>query len=77
MVQGFQKLIENIELIKIGRVPGSPRDLTFFYNIKLEGIDDLLIIETPFQIDSNDFIGNTIKYEVDRNTNEVSKFEFL
>lgn len=73
----YEKMIESIELVKVEIPVNRNINKTFYYNIKLEGIDELLLIETPHPIESNRIVGSRIKYEVDENTNEVSQFIFF
>jgi hypothetical protein len=73
----FNQKIENIELMKIEKPVNRNQLMKYFYNIKIEGIDDFLIIETHLQINSDELKGSSIKYELDNATNEVSKFEFF
>jgi len=69
--------INNIELVKIEKPVNKNIPYKYFYNLLLEGIDDNLVIETHLRINSDELIGCSIKYELDKNTNEVSKFEFI
>jgi hypothetical protein len=77
MKTNFNQKINKIELIKVERPVNSNLLVKYFYNIDIEGIDDTLVIETHLQLDSDEFVGSSIKYELDRNTNEVSQFEFF
>ena len=76
MGKEFNKVIEKIELVKIERPVNANISMKYYYNIQLEGIDELLLVETPIQIPADGFIGSRIKYEIDENTNEVSNFNF-
>lgn len=69
--------INNIELVKIEKPVNRNIPMKYFYNIFLEGIDNHLVIETSLRINSDELLGCSIKYELDSNTNEVSKFAFI
>lgn len=77
MKMKYKQKIEKIELVKIEKPVNRNIPFKYFYNIFIEGINDSLLIETDLQINSLEFVGRSIKYELDKNTNEVSKFDFI
>ncbi len=73
----YKHKINKIELIKVEKPVNRNIPVKYFYNIFMEGLDNSLVIETNLRINSDELLGCSIKYELDRDTNEVSKFEFI
>lgn len=75
MARQITKKILDCKLIKMEKLFNQAEKQKFFYNIQLEGIDDLLLIETFHPIQPG-LIGNKIKYKLN-DDNEVQEFEFV
>lgn len=69
------KKILSCELIKVEKLYNQSEKVRYYYNLELEGIDELLLIETSQPIEPG-LVGNKIKYKLNEE-NEVSDFEFL
>jgi hypothetical protein len=67
--------ILDCKLIKVEKLYNNRKPSKFFYNLILEGIDEPLLLETEFGLETN-IIGHRIKYKLN-SENEVSEFEFL
>lgn len=76
MAKELTKKIESIELVKLERRFNSDIKYKYFYNIKIEKIDELLILESNHEVPSS-IIGSKIKYKLDPNTNEITDFELI
>jgi hypothetical protein len=76
MAKELIKKIESIELVKLERRFNSDIKYKYFYNIKIEKIDELLILESNYEVPSS-IIGSKIKYKLDPNTNEITHFELI
>jgi len=68
--------IEDITLIKIERKYNSGHKQTYFYNLKVSNIDDLLLIETNEPL-SNEIIGSKFKYKLNKDKTEIIDFDIL
>ena len=75
MAKTLSKIVENISLIKVEKNyrPGSTP--TYVYNLKLEGIDQELLLETQYILDAG-FKGKKIKYILNED-NVLSNLEIL
>jgi hypothetical protein len=67
--------ILDCKLIKVEKLFNQTKPSKFFYNLTLEEIDELLLLESDEAIQPG-IIGHKIKYKLNEN-NEVSEFEFL
>jgi hypothetical protein len=74
MGRQITKKILDCKLIKMEKLFNQAEKQKFFYNLQLEGIDDLLLIETYHPIQPG-LVGHRIKYKLNEE-NEVSEFEF-
>jgi hypothetical protein len=73
-MKDIEKKIESITLIKIEktyRPGGQPK---YFYNIKLSGIKEELLLETQYSL-QNGLVGRKMTYQLD-DENVVKNFEF-
>lgn len=70
------KKIESIELVKLERRFNSSEKYKYYYNLKLEKVEDVLILESNHQIPVA-IVGSKIKYKLDPNTNEISDFDLI
>lgn len=68
------KVILNCELIRVEKLYNQTEKQKYFYNLQIEGIDDLLLLETLNPV--SDIVGRKIKYKLN-SENEVSDFEFI
>lgn len=75
MSKQVSKKILACELIKVEKLYNQSDKVRYYYNLELEGIDELLLIETTHPIEPG-LVGNKIKYKLNAE-NEVSDFEFL
>jgi hypothetical protein len=74
MVIAHTKKITSIELIKLEKkFNGKPTK--YFYNIGLEGIDELLLLEVEQQLNTS-LTSNKVKFKIN-DENEVIDFEFI
>lgn len=71
----FEKKIIDLKLIKFEKLFNQAEKEKYYYNIELEGIDDLLLVESHTPIPST-IIGKKIKYKLN-SENEVSDFDFV
>lgn len=67
--------IIDCKLIKVEKLYNQSEKNVFYYNLKLEDMDDLLLVETNTPFEPN-LIGHKIRYQLSEE-NEVSKFEIL
>ena len=67
--------ILDCKLIKVEKLYNQTKPHKLFYNLTLEDMDEILLLETNTQIQP-DLIGQKIKYKLNAE-NEVSEFEFL
>ena len=70
-MKSYSKKIISCELIKVEKQFNKTEKQKYFYNLELEGIEDLLLVETTNQI--TDVVGKKIKYKLN-SENEVSEF---
>lgn len=75
MARQITKKILDCKLIKMEKLFNQAEKQKFFYNLQLEGIDDLLLIETHQPIQPG-LVGHRIKFKLN-DDNEVSEFEFV
>jgi hypothetical protein len=68
--------IEDITLIKIERTYNTGKKQTYFYNIKISDIEELLLIETDEPLNS-DIIGATFKYKFNKDKTELLDFDII
>lgn len=54
-------IVESIDLVRIQKSFRSDVDTKYFYNLKLSGIDDLLLLETEYKLD-NLIVGKKVSY---------------
>lgn len=75
MGKQITKKILDCKLIKVEKLYNQSEKNKFFYNLELEGIDELLLVEsnTPFEPNLK---GHKIRYQLNQD-NEVSNFDFL
>jgi len=68
------KVIKSFELIKVEIPTNTQNPKRYFYNIELDGIEELLLVETfdPIPTDE-DYVGRSILYDINED-NEVSNF---
>ena len=76
MGKEITKKIESIELVKLERKFNSSEKYKYYYNLKLEKVEDILLLESNYQIPSA-IIGSKIKYKLDPNTNEITHFDLI
>lgn len=74
-MKGKSHKILKCELIKVEKVFNQVKPSKYFYNLELEGLDDILLLETEQPIPPG-LVGNKIKYKLD-SENQISEFEFL
>jgi hypothetical protein len=68
--------IEDITLIKIERKYNSGHKETYFYNLKVSDIDELLLIQTNEPL-SNDIVGSKFKYKFNKDKTEIIEFDII
>ena len=74
MVKSYTKKITSIQIIKMEKkYNGQPTK--YFYNIGLEGIDELLLLEVEQPI-NNSLTTNKVEYKIN-DENEVIDFLFI
>lgn len=54
-------IVESIDLVKFEKSFRADKKDKFFYNLKLSGIDDLLLLETEYKLD-NIILGKKVSY---------------
>lgn len=69
----IKNFIESISLIKVEKKYNSNEKKSYFYNIKISGIDELLLLETSEVLDKN-IIGSSIEYKLNKETGEIDDF---
>lgn len=57
-------IIESIDLIKIEKSFRKEKNDKYFYNLKLSGIEDMLLLETEYKLDSL-IVGKKVSYVLD------------
>jgi hypothetical protein len=57
-------IIESIDLIKIEKSFRKEKNDKYFYNLKLSGIDDMLLLESEYKLD-NLIVGKKVSYVLD------------
>lgn len=72
-MKAYTKRILDCKLIKVEKLYNQSEKQKFFYNLQLEGIDDLLLLESSTTLSG--IVGQKIKYKLNSD-NEVSDFEF-
>jgi hypothetical protein len=75
MGKALSKTVESITLIKVQKTYRPGNLPTYIYNLKLEGIEDELLLETQYVLE-NGFQGKKIKYTLNED-NIVSNLEIL
>lgn len=75
MSKQITKKIISCELVKIEKSFNKLKPGKFFYNLELEGIEELLLLETEHKIIDN-LVGRKIKYKLN-SENEVSEFDLI
>lgn len=73
MGKHISRKIIDCKLVKVEKLFNQGQKQKFYYNLQLEGIDELLLIETNNVI-PNGLIGNKIKYKLNED-NIISEFE--
>jgi hypothetical protein len=68
--------IEEVTLIKIERKYNTGAKQTYYYNIKVSDIEELLLIETTEQLNS-DIIGSSLKYKFNKDKTELLDFDII
>jgi hypothetical protein len=68
--------IEAFTLIKIEKKYNTGKKQTYYYNLKVSDIDDLLLIEIDEPL-SNDIIGSKFKYKFNKDKTEIIEFNIL
>lgn len=74
-MKSFTKKIIECKLVKIEKLYNQSYKQKFFYSLQLEGIDEILILESNERF-TQDVTGSKIKYKLN-SENEVSDFAFL
>lgn len=72
----IKNIIEEISLIKVEKKYNSNEKKSYFYNIKVSGIDELLLLETNQLLDKN-IIGSSIEYKLNRESGEIDSFNIV
>jgi hypothetical protein len=75
MGKQITKKILDCKLIKVEKLYNQSDKNNFFYNLQLEEIDDLLLVESKVPFEPN-LKGHKIRYELN-DDNEVCNFDFL
>jgi hypothetical protein len=75
MSQAVENTITSVKLIKIQHTYNNTEKPIYYYNIKVEGINEPLTVETTAIIDDS-IIGNKLQYNLSKN-NEVSNFNLI
>jgi hypothetical protein len=57
-------IIESIDLIKIEKSFRKEKNDKYFYNLKLSSIEDMLLLETEYKLDSL-IVGKKVSYVLD------------
>ena len=68
--------IEEITLIKIERKYNSGHKQTYFYNLKVSDIDELLLIETTEPLNSS-LVGTSFKYTFNKDKTKLVDFDII
>ena len=68
--------IEAFTLIKIERKYNIAKKQTYYYNLKISDIDDLLLIELDEPL-SNNIIGSKFKYKLNKDKTEIIEFNII
>lgn len=69
-------VIEEITLIKVEKKYNSNEKNGYFYNIKVSGIDELLLLATT-EILNNSIVGSNIQYKLNKDTGEITDFDIV
>lgn len=75
MSKQYSKKIIDFKLVKVEKSFNQQRAPKYIYNLQVEGIDDILIIESS-KIISDNPVGFKIKYKLNED-NTISDFELL
>lgn len=68
-------IVESIELVKIQKSFRADKETKYFYNLKLSGIDDLLLLETQYTLDKM-IVGKEVSYIIN-DENVVTNLVFV
>lgn len=68
--------IEEVTLIKIERKYNTGAKQTYYYNIKVSDIEELLLIETTEPLSSN-IVGSSLKYKFNKDKTELIDFDII
>lgn len=69
-------VIEEVTLIKVEKKYNSNEKNDYFYNIKVSGIDELLLLATT-EILNNSIVGSNIQYNLNKDTGEITDFDIV
>jgi hypothetical protein len=75
MKQKSHKVLD-CKLIKVEKLFNQAERISYYYNLEIEGFDDLLLLQSHTQLKEKEIVGAKIKYKLN-DDNEVSEFEFL
>ena len=75
MGKEITKKIKDCKLVKVEKLYNQAEKQKFYYNLELDGIEELLLIESNTPIPPG-ISGYKIKYKLS-DTNEVSQFQIL
>jgi hypothetical protein len=68
--------IEAFTLIKLERKYNTGKKQTYYYNLKISDIDDLLLIEIDEPL-SNNIIGSKFQYKLNKDKTEIIEFNII
>jgi hypothetical protein len=75
MKQKSHKVLD-CKLIKVEKLFNQAERISYYYNLEIEGFDDLLLLQSHTLLQEKEIVGAKIKYKLN-DDNEVSEFEFL
>lgn len=69
-------IIEDVTLIKIEMKYNTGNKQTYFYNLKISDIDELLLIETTEAL-NKDLVGTSFKYKFNKDKTKLLEFDII
>lgn len=74
--EDVKNVIEEVTLIKVEKSYNFNEKKKYFFNIKVSGIEELLLIESNELLD-NGLVGSSIEYKLDKETGSITDFDII
>lgn len=74
--EDVKNVIEEVTLIKVEKSYNFNEKKKYFFNVKVSGIEELLLIESNELLD-NGLVGSSIEYKLDKETGSITDFDII